>query len=170
MAAKTSGLSATNLSKAGIEAYAAKVATAYGFQAGQTDVRELVKALGGTLESADLTESGYICVRRPGDFVILLPPHTSLHRDTFTIAHELGHYFLHARQGQTPIEAKRDLTPDRAEWEANWFAAALLMPATEFEEIYRRLGSTLPETDLAAHFGVSEAAAEVRLRVLGLEG
>ena len=166
---KSRKLKATNLSRTDIEAYAGKVADAYGFQAGQTDVRDLVKALGGTLASASLAESGYICVRGPGDFVILLPPHTSVHRDTFTIAHELGHYFLHARQGQVPIEAKRDLTPERAEWEANWFAAALLMPAAEFEDVYQRIQSTLPEADLAAHFGVSEAAAQVRMQVLKLE-
>ncbi|WP_245443046.1 ImmA/IrrE family metallo-endopeptidase [Methylobacterium terrae] len=97
-------------------------------------------------------------------------------RDRFTIAHELGHLFLHYAMivrnfpGAMMI-ATRWVKEDnddlkRAEWEANWFAAAFLMPAAKFKKC-------LEENDghvnvVAVQFGVSPKAAEVRAQSLGL--
>ncbi len=38
---------------------------------------------------------GSLVVNEDGSFIINLPPFTSPLRDNFTIAHELGHYFIH---------------------------------------------------------------------------
>ena len=84
--------------------------------------------------------SGAIYVHGRGDFDIVLPQFTSPLRDRFTIGHELGHYFLHSRQGERPLVAYRQGS-GRLEWEANWFAAGLLMPKDEF----LRAAKPLPE-------------------------
>jgi Zn-dependent peptidase ImmA (M78 family) len=92
-------------------------------------------------------ESGSIVARATGDFTVYLSRHTSSKRDRFTIAHELGHLLLHfqaikkmspnAIMRATRNVDKNDPDQERAEWEANWFAAAFLMPAEEFKAAYR---------------------------------
>lgn len=148
-------------SKDRIEEYAARVAKIEQFQPAG-DLEELVAAFGGKVRYQHLDEwlgeDGSILVHAPNDFDILIPYYTSPLRDRFTIAHELGHYFLHSQQGKSPIIAyRRGAT--RIEREANWFAAGLLMPKQAFVEQFQRLGS-LPL--VAEYFGVSVDAARVR--------
>lgn len=80
-------------------------------------------------------------------------------RSHFTIAHEVGHYFFHHLFG--PVMS-RNIRPDKIyedpEWQADQFAAELLMPYNlvknlGVEEIYRRCN-------------VSFAAAKVRYQKL----
>ncbi|RDI52409.1 uncharacterized protein DUF955 [Microvirga subterranea] len=59
---------------------------------------------------------------------------------------------------------ENDPNQKRAEWEANWFAAAFLMPATAFQQALATRGSL---KSVANFFGVSARAAEVRLETLG---
>lgn len=80
-------------------------------------------------------------------------------RDRFTLAHELGHFLMHqpenisfARTESTnKIEAFRD-----PEWQANTFAAELLMPLN--------LISTRDPYEIAEEFGVSVQAASIRAK------
>jgi len=59
-------------------------------------------------------------------------------RKRFTIAHEIGHYILHSiLQESRPIIAFRTEGSNRAEAEANCFAAELLMPRKQFKEIFQ---------------------------------
>lgn len=90
------------------------------------------------------------------------PLDTSPERDRFSIAHELGHYFLHFRMTKQAMVAQR-FGSTREEWEANWFAAGFLMPAAEFHEHYH---AGFPA--LARHCRVSIAAARARANALGL--
>ncbi|RWF76079.1 MAG: ImmA/IrrE family metallo-endopeptidase [Mesorhizobium sp.] len=88
-------------------------------------------------------------------------------RGRWTAAHELGHLVLH--KSAVPL----DRAPGRysqmkelpayasAEWQANAFAAAFLMP-----EILIRDFSDIPE--IMAFFSVSRTAAENRLKNLGI--
>ena len=100
------------------------------------------------------------------DFKIYLPFHSSPLRDRFTIAHELGHYILHSRlAGVEKLKATRS-GHGRVEWEANWFAAGLLMPADIFKEKYDGPMFSIPE--LCSFFGVSSEAIHVRAQSLGL--
>ena len=57
-----------------------------------------------------------------------------------------------------------DKSQKRAEWEANWFAAAFLMPKDNFTADYKALGLA----SVAAKYGVSTTAAEIRAKSLGL--
>jgi len=157
----------SNLTKARVEEYAGKVVAATSFQIGQHP-STVVEILGGRLSYQDMDdwidENGSIFVHGQADFDILLPQYTSPKRDRFTVAHELGHYFLHALQGNVPIVAYRRGST-RIEWEANWFAAALLMPEKEFCKEYEK---TSDIGYVASVFGVSEEAAKVRKEAIGV--
>jgi hypothetical protein len=150
-----------NLREAQVEEYATRVAQAAGLGLAQAP-QTVVKLFGGRVSYLNddewTDEAGSIYVHGPQDFDILLPRFTSSSRDRFTVAHELGHYFLHSRQGKSPIIAHRRGS-GRLEWEANWFAAELLMPRLEFR---KAISEGLDEWDLAERFGVSVQAAEVR--------
>ncbi|WP_161949177.1 ImmA/IrrE family metallo-endopeptidase [Desulfomicrobium norvegicum] len=102
----------------------------------------------------------------PNSFVIFLPLSSSKARDNFTVAHELGHFFLHTEDKGDEILRFTRRGSNRREWEANWFAAELLMPEREFKKAVLELGCD--EIELASKFDVSVAAASVRLSSLGL--
>lgn len=75
-------------------------------------------------------------IRKQDDgFIIYISPFQSTERRKFTIAHELGHLFLHMgyRINSDLWNKQMDATYYRAgdsllEYQANEFAAALLMP------------------------------------------
>ena len=158
-------ISPSNAYKAKVEEYAAQVASALHFEIGENP-STIVENLGGRVRYENMNElvdeAGSIFIHDKFDFDILLPEYTSPRRDRFTIAHELGHYFLHSSQGKKPIIAYRQGST-RIEWEANWFAAALLMPAERFRDSCRKYRNM---TLVATEFGVSEDAAKVRERAL----
>lgn len=109
-------------------------------------------------------------------FIIYVSSITSAERDRFTIAHELGHLFLHFPQIKkndpdagmiaTRWVSDTDQEQRRAEWEANWFAAAFLMPKAEFERTFNKRAHDL--RSVASYFGVSIHAAQVRAKTLEL--
>lgn len=171
----------TQASKARISAFAENLASRLGFSPG--DVLEpLVARLGGqilyrnpaALPGRRAPES--IRVYSDRAFVIYLPSTTSVERDRFTVAHELGHLFLHfpmvlrSRPGACMVATRwvdeSDKVQQRAEWEANWFAAAFLMPSEPFESAFRKKGGNLSK--VASLFRVSGRAAEVRAINLNL--
>ena len=167
---------ASQLTKAQISALAESVAKQLEFGP-CGDIGAAVEKLGGkiTVQDTLLSDpetSGSLFVESPDHFTIIVPSHTSPARDRFTIAHELGHFVVHylwkARkegQAQPKMMALRK-DSDRVEWEANWFAAAFLMPSDAFAEQYAELAGDLDQ--LASTFCVSRAAAEVRASSLGL--
>lgn len=159
----------TNARKDAIERYAEAVAEALAYKPGASLV-DLVNKLGGDIRltgfsAADLDHDEAIVIDDYRKFKIFLPPDTSPTRDRFTIAHELGHYFLHFPNAGRPMKATR-LGSDRVEWEANWFAASLLMPAKQFRSGFKQHNGDIVK--LARHFGVSEKAAQIRAKALGL--
>lgn len=158
---------ACRASKSQIDHYSTEVATALGFQPGQ-DVQSVVERLGGRIhyESAFafLEEDATILVHGPNDFDIALTNLGWTRRDTFTLAHELGHYLLHSRQGNRPMEASRKGS-NRVEWEANWFAAGFLMPARKFRQL---ASQGRDQAHIANVFGVSLSAVAVRMSELGI--
>ena len=88
------------------------------------------------------------------------------YRQTFTIAHELGHRVMHAEWARTEAykvlwrDQKRQ-GKDRWEQEANAFAANLLMPKQMVDEY-----QNLPIESIAKIFAVSEQVATYRLQNL----
>lgn len=166
----------SGLSKAQIFQIAEGISRRLGYRPGE-DIHAIVRELGGrvsveTTLLEDPEHTGSLYVNAPGDFEIIVPSHTSLVRDRFTIAHELGHYYLHyllARQrgwftDEKVVALRRG--SNRIEWEANWFAAGFLMPADDYEAIHAEARCDLYR--VAQEFDVSIRAAEVRASDLGI--
>lgn len=91
-------------------------------------------------------------------------------RQRFTVAHELGHLFLHLEgQAGNFVDMYRTVAHtnqhEPVEVEANQFAAALLMPRKHVQKELRFADSV---EDLAIAFGVSVQAMTIRLRHLKL--
>ncbi len=111
-------------------------------------------------------------------YVILINDQKPQVRQYFTLAHELGHYFLHQKQIQESpfvdsdsiaeslhLYRRDDNDSTRLEIEANHFAGCLLMP----EDLVKKVWDVLPTIeDCARIFKVSSVAMSVRLNKLGL--
>ena len=112
--------------------------------------------------------------KKQNRFEILVNKNDVASRQRFTVAHELGHYFLH-RDFLKDEEVHVDTILYRAddekeeevrirEKEVDYFAGALLMNKTLLEKL--RSENTI--TELAEIFNVSVSAMTVRLDILGL--
>ena len=119
--------------------------------------------------------SGLILFREQEEkFKIIVDQNKPENRRYFTIAHELGHYFLH----KDPLKEKQfaidgDPTLYRSdngltsieETQANHFAASLLMPEARVEEVWRKVRRV---ERCAKFFNVSVSAMGIRLEILNL--
>jgi len=164
-------------SKASISNFAETAAAKLGFGPGDC-IEPLVSRLGGRIRYKDAPATGEvpesIVVRSEKDFTIFLPSMTSPEWDSFTIARDLGHLFLHypgvksrnpdARMVTKQWIAENDADQKRAAWEANWFAAAFLMPREAFVDTYTKRGTR----DAAVVFRTSVQSADIRAKSLGL--
>ena len=113
--------------------------------------------------AGSLTHSG-------GDYVIRTNRLHHPNRRRFTVAHELGHFFLHRDLIENSItdsvkyrykpEANR-LVQDQHEIEANKFAAGLLMPAHLVKQL---LDEGLDVEEIARRLEVSKQALEIRMK------
>lgn len=92
------------------------------------------------------------------------------HRQRFTMAHELGHFFKHAPLSSEFRDTNffRNAETNPMEAEANKFAAELLMPAENFENFIENVSAQAE--DLAEHFQVSSIAVRIRAKQLGYSG
>ncbi len=119
-----------------------------------------------------LSEAGYIH-KTLDKTKIWVNPMEAQSRQRFTMAHELGHYFLHLQDidekefEDGPKQMSRNGNWDAQEYEANNFAGRLLMPAKFIAEAVDRKGlKTIAE--LAKYFKVSEQAMTYRMNNLSL--
>jgi len=142
------------------------------------DPLEVASALGIRVMHARFSEedkSGVI-TNRGGQSTIYLNFNDSRSRKRFTVAHELGHSQLHMGGPDSEFVDAPDnyrSTPDgsewsperKREWEANTFAAELLMPAQLVKQAFTETNDL---KRLAHLFQVSEAAMAIRLEVLKL--
>ena len=99
----------------------------------------------------------------------------SLHhpnRQRFTLAHELGHYFLHRNTQPSWMDTftftRADEKSDPMEWQANQFAAEFLMPKKKFLQMVANGVDNVD--DLAKEFKVSTMAVRIRAKNLGFRG
>lgn len=148
-----------------------------------TNVRLAVSSLGGKIQEMTLDDMPYEATVRKTEnqsFEIRLRDGVVPQRERFSLAHELGHLFIHMgfqtddtqwaniQPGESSERARYGIS--EAEYEANEFAAALLMP----ESIYRQTIDDLADDNkvdmskVADRFGVSVAAAHLRGQWLGL--
>lgn len=164
----------TGLSKVTVLKLGADVSARLGYEPGQ-DLQPIVRRLGGVIRYQswiEATDGGSLEVYpdKPGteespSFVIRISPNVGNLRNRFTIAHELGHYFLHAEVGAKAIRVNRDGS-DRVEWEANWFAAGFLMPEDRFRADWQDTAGNVPL--MVGIYQVSEPVIEIQKKNLGL--
>ena len=139
------------------------------------DVEKICEEEGITVSYADLraVEKKYekeisgVLLTRLGENDIIVNEKDNEKRQRFTIAHELGHYFLHHdhdTKKKSMMVSFRGARTER-EYEADRFAAELLMPENAVEEEYSKLSaSNAPYISvLAKIFDVSKAAMAYRL-------
>lgn len=123
-------------------------------------------------------EREYAAFLEAGQGLIVVEATHHEHRRRFSVAHEVGHFVLHylPKTGGdtyrcTPEDMERGSAPGgagagaahlRQEWEANLFAAELLMPEQPLLAMYRVVGGSVSR--LAKHFCVSPQAMEIRLK------
>ena len=141
-------------------------------------LKNVVSQLNGTVEGKlfnDITISGSIKRNADSSFSIIYNSREPGEREVFTIAHEMGHLFLHLgyivddKKWESAGEYKDDPMYRQGytneEYEANQFAAGYLMPKEEYLKVFaENKGDVLA---IARHFGVSYNAAETRGQWLG---
>jgi len=160
-----------NASKAQISQFAESMAQRLGHDPEKKDIFAVLEALGAKVEYTDAfaATDASLLVERQGTLIVRLSGLCGPDRNRFSAAHELGHYLMHyvaAKRTGVMEAARSGDSSDRAEWEANWFAGAFLMPRSAFTEVHSCYDGNVDL--IAAHFQVSRRAAEVRAEVLGL--
>jgi Zn-dependent peptidase ImmA (M78 family) len=160
------------------------LAEACGFTRPPIDVERVAEHLHLRIAYAELGEDVSGLLISKGDkTAIAIQASDSPNRQRFTIAHEIGHFYLrhqfepgehvHVDHGHviTPRNSRSSTGVDLKEIEANQFAASLLMPTKLLEGRIKalRTGSLrdVHVTQLANEFEVSEQAMTIRLSTLG---
>ncbi len=162
-----------------INELAQRVIQVYNISIPIKNLDHIVCSMGGEIvEKVDFDDfcDGTIIKKGADSFRIVIPKTQYPQRKTFTIAHELGHLFLHMGFRTNPLiwdmqdnmVYKRFGTSEQ-EYQANEFAASLLMP----KEIYCKILHKYSDHDrvdiqaVAEYFNVSIAAATNRGKFLG---
>lgn len=163
-----------------IEKKAQDVRQATGFTSIPVDPARLATALGIEIKYERLSQDVSGALMRKGEkAVIAVNSEHSANRRTFTLAHEIGHFFLHQDDPvfldkvvmhRNAVSSRGD---DIKEIQANQFAASLLMPRDVLESAYEKLLETTNVRHeiverLARQFSVSKHAMELRLVNLAL--
>ena len=96
----------------------------------------------------------------------------SVHRQKFTIAHEIAHCCLDTealrKNGHIEYRKDREFSDSIKEKKANIFAGELLIPATALNKIYERVSNPVLK-ELAERFDVSENVMRARLKQLNFD-
>lgn len=133
------------------------------------NVEEIAKKFNIFISQAPSKEFSGLLYRKEDVAFMAINSSEPLVRQRFTIAHELGHYFLHISK-DTFIEYRdndRNAIKGPKEIEANEFAAALLMPRKFIEKEIKNFENKVIDSEkiiyLAKKFHVSEEAMNFRL-------
>jgi Zn-dependent peptidase ImmA (M78 family) len=150
------------------------------------DPEKAVTLLNGTIQPVSIDHKIDAAIKKNEDkgFIIYLNNAKAGVRERFTIAHELGHLFLHMGylldEKKWASMANNDFQDSaffrmsdnytQEESEANEFAASFLMPKGEFIDIAKQNLANNHYTigPIAEHFQVSEIAAINRGKLLGI--
>lgn len=130
------------------------------------------------LEEGALEDISGILTKRDNKWVIMVNSEDSMRRKLFTIAHELGHYFLHKDNASSFVDSplfsaqynrNENEKYTNIELEANEFAGVLLMSENMITKKLPNKHKRISDSDLkdlAALFGVSTLALSTRLKNL----
>ncbi|MDO4439227.1 MAG: ImmA/IrrE family metallo-endopeptidase [Eubacteriales bacterium] len=143
------------------------------------DIDDVVNRMNGIVKEnpeLDTFSDGRIMKKGTNSFVIEVSPKQSKERRNFTIAHEIGHLFLHMGFMTNDVKWSNQINVtyyrngnSESEYQSNEFAAALLMPKKEYEKImFENIEDNMVNiTKIANYFHVSIDAASNRGRRLG---
>lgn len=152
-------------SKKTIEKIAELILKQFDIDPENIEVIEIARKFGLNVYSADLGDSlsGFIKKVNGVNNIFVNNNHAGT-RQRFTIAHEIGHFVLHnelinTNNGTVLFRGLGDNW--EVEDQADYFAAALLMPLSAVEEVYNKLNKNISAT--ARVFRVSEQAMRRRL-------
>lgn len=162
-----------------INELAAAVISTYNIEIPITDIDKVVADIGGTIITKfDFDELCDGTIKKTDDsFEIAVSVLQADNRRTFTIAHELGHLFLHMGFRTNPevwaMQSEKVYNrfgASEQEYQANEFAAALLMPKEKYEQYVYSIvvENKVNVQKVADHFHVSKLAAINRGKFLGL--
>ena len=142
------------------------------------DLNDVVTALGGRVEESGdinmLSDSGI--KKHDNGFIIYVSPFQSPVRRKYSIAHELGHLFLHMGYKVNPKlwDMQENATYYRSgssllKYQAYQFAEALFMPQKVYKEIMDQYtsGNKVETAKIANYFDVSISEASQRGKFLG---
>lgn len=147
------------------------------------NMENVVNILGGEIEkinpfSEDSYFDGTIRKNSKNSFLIRIDPFQGPERENFTIAHELGHLFLHMGYQVLPeLWNEQDdkefarFGRNEQEYQAHEFAAAFLMPEEEYREAINNNiedDGRINIKNVAEYFRVSVPAATNRGKFLGV--
>lgn len=169
----------TTLTLSEIEEKAAQILRQAKLSGGVDDLRKLAESFGVEVKYSDpeADEISGMLIRSETPTILINETHPE-QRQRFTLAHELGHYFLHEGEemfidgDKTGYMFRTKNDKSWKETEANAFAAALLMPKTLIGDAVREQvkngvqGEKIIEA-LADNFAVSKQAMSYRLLNLG---
>jgi Zn-dependent peptidase ImmA (M78 family) len=156
-----------------IERLVDAVLAEYGIKKPATPLDKILKKIGIELKYGDLGDVSGLLVRSDEMATIGVNAKHPEVRQRFTIAHELGHYLLHAglsshfdrdyRVNYRSTESSQATNVE--EIEANFFAASILMPKDflEADEAIKALDSDVEVDKLAKRYAVSRHAMSLRL-------
>lgn len=156
-----------------------RIIIAYNIKIPITNIENIVHQMGGVLEEKFNFDDLYDgTIKKTGNtsFYIAISPFQSEQRKAFTIAHELGHLFLHMGFQINPFLWERQnetiykrFGASEQEYQANEFAASLLMPKELYRDILNKSldGNRVNISKVADFFNVSITAATNRGRFLG---
>lgn len=145
------------------------------------DLQAIFSDLGIEYQELWMDDGASGSITRKGDsFAVVVNALESMNRKRFTAAHELAHYLLHRDLMQidgdrmhrhtdklygAPEDNPASPFTRQHEIQANRLAAQIVMPAPLVRE---KFDESQDVGQLAAAFGVSKAAMEIRLKTLGL--
>jgi Zn-dependent peptidase ImmA (M78 family) len=119
-----------------------------------------------------------LLIRKDGHALIGVNDDEAPVRQRFTIAHELGHFYLHPNKDafvdyRNHKDNNKDAATTIKERQANMFAAALLMPRKSLMKDFNNIAKGLTDdeacTILSKRYEVSDDAMKFRLKNLGLQ-
>jgi len=161
-----------------IDAVIEEVKLRSGLSYPENTLLDLAGAVGVTVYEADLSTIGpnisglieYADNKKKTEPKIFINDTINAKRKVFTLAHELGHHFLHEgrKLRVDNLDYSRKDRDTEEEVEANYFAASLLVPKDIF--MYKLAEEDTSLSDLATYFGVSLPVIENRLRWVSANG
>ncbi len=166
-------------SRSAVELHAKEILSQHGLYALPIDPVLLANRLGIAVNNAKFSDDSFaaLIAKRGHTTRIFVDQSDPPYRKRFSIAHELGHHFLHLLEEGEILDSRADMFREREpvdgpiseirlrEIQANWFAASLLMP----EEFVRAEWKKNPRVShLARAFNVSQEAMGYRLDALDL--